>query len=91
MLPTPGGRTRSTAFLTMVYTSVLVPFALLLYHFNMVGVIGMLVITGCGLFFTYQSYQLFESCTVKSAQRLMFGSFFYLPVVQIVIMLDKLF
>ena len=91
MLPSKGGRTKGTAFLTMVYTSSLVPLAFFIYHFNFASLVSMFIIAGCGLVFTYQSFRLFESCTVKSAQRLMFGSFFYLPVVQIVIMLDKLF
>ncbi len=91
MLPTKGGRTKSTAFITMVYTSVLVPIALFLYYFHFTGIVSMFIIAACGLIFTFQSYQLFQSCSVKAAQRLMFGSFFYLPVVQIVIMLDKLF
>ncbi len=91
MLPTKGGRTKSTAFITMVYTSVLVPIALFLYYFHFTSIVSMFIIAACGLIFTFQSYQLFQSCSVKAAQRLMFGSFFYLPVVQIVIMLDKLF
>ncbi len=91
MLPTAGGRTKSTAFLTMVYTSVLVPLALVLYYFHLASIVSMIIIVLCGLIFTFQSYKLFESCTVKAAQRLMFGSFIYLPVVQIVIMLDRLF
>lgn len=91
MLPSAGGRTKSTAFLTMVYTSFLIPLAFFLFQFKFAGLTGMLIIVVCGLAFTYQSYQLFQSCSIKSAQRLMFGSFFYLPVVQIVIMLDKIF
>ena len=91
MLPSEKGRSKSTAFLIMVYTAVLVPLSFILYYFGLVNIVSMLTITVCGLLFTYQSYRLFEDCTVKSAQRLMFGSFIYLPVVQIVIMLDKLF
>jgi protoheme IX farnesyltransferase len=91
MLPSKEGRTKSTAFLTMVYTSALVPLCLFLYQFKMVSFPGMFVIGVCGILFTYQSFRLFQSCTVKAAQRLMFGSFFYLPIVQLIIMLDKLF
>jgi protoheme IX farnesyltransferase len=91
MLPSPGGRNKSSAFLTMIYTSVLIPLSLFLYYFHFASVSGMFIIAACGLIFTYQSYQLFVSCSIKAAQRLMFGSFIYLPVVQIVILLDKLF
>ena len=91
MLPSKGGRNKSSAFLTMVYTFSLIPLAFVLYHFNLVSLVSMCIIAICGLAFSYQSYRLFETCSVKSAQQLMFGSFFYLPVVQIVIMLDNLF
>ena len=37
------------------------------------------------------SVKLYRNCDMQSAQRLMFGSFMYLPVVQIVLMLGKLF
>src|SRR5207237_10238874 len=77
MLPSSGGRTKSTAFLTMVYTSILIPMALVLYYFHLASFISMAIIILCGLIFTFQSYKLFESCTVKAAQRLMFGSFIY--------------
>lgn len=91
MLPSKGGRTKSSAFLTMAYTSVLIPFALFLYYFHLASLVSMIIIAVCGLIFTYQSYLLFQSCSIKAAQRLMFGSFFYLPVVQIVLMCNKLF
>lgn len=41
--------------------------------------------------FSIQAYRLYVSCEMKAAQKLMFGSFIYLPVVQIIWMIDKLF
>jgi protoheme IX farnesyltransferase len=41
------------------------------------------------LLFTWQAYHLLRARTIKSASRLMFGSFLYLPVVQISLLVDK--
>lgn len=40
--------------------------------------------------FTFQAWKLFRDCSMKAARQLMFGSFIYLPLVQIVLVLDKL-
>jgi protoheme IX farnesyltransferase len=34
--------------------------------------------------------KLYKECSVKAARELMFGSFIYLPVVQIILLIDKL-
>jgi protoheme IX farnesyltransferase len=41
------------------------------------------------VYFAFQSWKLYRDCTVESARKLMFGSFIYLPVVQIALVLDK--
>jgi protoheme IX farnesyltransferase len=91
MLPSPGGRDKSTAFQTLVYTSCLIPFSFMPYFFHLSGLITAIVMLACGIFFTYQSMQLYKTLEIKAARKLMFGSFIYLPAVQIVLMLDKLF
>ena len=48
-----------------------------------------LVLTG--IFFAAQAVKLYSDCEIRSAQKLMFGSFIYLPVVQIIWMINKLF
>ena len=42
-----------------------------------------------GAAFTAQAWYLLRVRTVKAASRLMFGSFIYLPVVQIAMLIDK--
>jgi protoheme IX farnesyltransferase len=87
MLPSLGGRDKSSAFQTLVYTLFLVPISLLPVFFGMSGTISAIVILICGMFFTYQAYNLLKECTVEAARKLMFGSFIYLPVVQIAVMI----
>ncbi|MFN8144532.1 MAG: heme o synthase [Bacteroidia bacterium] len=91
MLPSGTGRTKHSAFQTLVYSICLVPMGFLPHFFQFTGLISTLLIIVCGIFFSVQAYRLYVSCEMKSAQKLMFGSFIYLPVVQIIWMIDKLF
>ncbi len=90
MLPSPGGRDKSSAFQIVVYSIGLIPISLLPLMFNMTGMIAGVVIFICGILFAIQSFRLYKSCSVEAASKLMFASFIYLPVVQIAILMDKL-
>jgi heme o synthase len=91
MLPSGTGRTKHSAFQALVYTFCLVPMALMPEVFGFTGTISTILMMLCGIYFTYQAVQLYRHCELKDAQRLMFGSFFYLPMVQLIWMVDKLF
>lgn len=86
MLPSVGGRTKSSAFQILIYTLFLLPISLTPVFYGMSGIVSAVVITICGLLFIYQAQKLFNQLTVKYAQNLMFGSFVYLPIVQLAIM-----
>ena len=90
MLP-GNGRTRSSAFQTLAYSICLIPLGFLPQFFGLVDSWVTLLLVLTGILFTAQSVKLYADCEMKSAQRLMFGSFIYLPVVQIVWMISKLF
>jgi protoheme IX farnesyltransferase len=88
MLPSLGGRDRSSAFQALMYSLFLIPMSLAPFFFHISdNIVAAVVITLCGFGFAYQAYVLFRDLTVKAAQKLMFGSFFYLPLVQIATML----
>ncbi len=89
MLPSLGGRDKSSAFQILVYTLFLLPISLLPVLFHMSGSVSAVIITLCGIFFSYQAYKLYKECTVAAARQLMFGSFLYLPIVQFAIMIGK--
>ena len=90
MLPSAGGRNRSSAFQTMAYSLTLIPVALLLSFFGINSWWCTLLVALAGILFAIPSFRLYQKQDIKSAQQLMFGSFIYLPVVQIVMMVDKL-
>ena len=89
MLPSLGGRDKSSAFQVLVYTLFLLPISLFPVMFGMSGIISAVIISICGGFFTFQAYTLYKECSIIAARKLMFGSFIYLPVVQLAVMIGK--
>ena len=87
LLPT-GKRNLTSAIITFALTLILLPVSLLptLYGFGGYYVGGVSLI--CSLIFLYQAYNLARTLEIGAARKLMFGSFFYLPVVQLLFLFD---
>lgn len=86
----PGdGKTTETAFRIMIYTLFLVPVGWLPYLLGMTGINSALVAMLGGILFLAQTFHLMRTCTDRAALQMMFGSLLYLPIVQIVYLLDK--
>ncbi|MFT6970836.1 MAG: protoheme IX farnesyltransferase [Roseivirga sp.] len=88
LLPISGGKNMKTAFQIMTYTLFLIPLGLLPTYFGITGINSGVVATICGVLFLAQTIKLMRDQSRKSALRIMFGSFFYLPIVQIAYLLD---
>lgn len=89
LLPSGGGKNLNTAIQIMTYTMFLIPLGLLPAKFGMTGLNSAIVATVCGVAFFAQTFSLMKTGSRQSALRIMFGSFIYLPVVQIAYLLDK--
>jgi len=89
LLPSGGGKNLNTAIQIMVYTMFLIPLGLLPAKFGVTGLNSAIVATVCGVAFFAQTFSLLRTGDRKSALRIMFGSFLYLPIVQIAYLLDK--
>ncbi|GAB3987088.1 heme o synthase [Spirosoma daeguense] len=86
----PGnGKTTETAFRIMIYTLFLVPVGWLPYLLGVTGITSAVVAMIGGVLFLAQTFHLMRTCTDKAALQMMFGSLLYLPIVQIVYLLDK--
>jgi protoheme IX farnesyltransferase len=87
LLPS-GKRDLTSAIITFVLTLILIPVSLLptLYGFGgyYVGMVSLF----CSLVFLYLAFRLLRTRQIDSARRLMYGSFFYLPVVQLMFLFD---
>ncbi len=90
MLPGKGSRDLKTAFNIMIYTLFLLPLGLLPAKFGITGLNSAIIATVCGALFLAQSFALMRDGTRKAALKMMFGSFIYLPVVQIAYLLDMI-
>lgn len=90
LLPSKSGRSKASAYHILFYSIGLIPIGVMPFLFGMSGIVSAIVITICGILFTWQSFKLLKTCDVKDASRLMFASFIYLPIVQIALLLDKL-
>lgn len=88
LLPSGGAKDLSTAIQIMVYTLFLLPMGLLPSFFGITGMTSAFVSVLCGVLFLSQTFLLMRDCSQKSALKIMFGSFFYLPIVQIAYLLD---
>ncbi len=90
MLPSLGGRDKSSAFQVVIYTVFLIPVSLLPQIFGLANLISGLFVFLFGFFFLLQAITLYLKMDLQSARRLMFGSFLYLPLVQLCIMCGAL-
>lgn len=89
LLPT-GKRDKASAVVTFLFTVILIPVSLLptFYHFGG-WIIGGISVIG-GLIFMILAWQLLAKRDIPSAKKVMFCSFFYLPLVQLVLLFDFL-
>ncbi|SDP93947.1 protoheme IX farnesyltransferase [Mucilaginibacter sp. OK268] len=87
LLPT-GNRNAGSAVITFIFTLILLPVSLLptIYGYGGYYVGGVSLV--CSLIFLYQAFGLLRAQSIETARKLMFGSFMYLPVVQLMFLFD---
>jgi protoheme IX farnesyltransferase len=89
LLPAKGKKDMRTAINIMIYTLFLLPLGLLPARFEVAGINSAIIATICGVLFLVQTFGLMRDNSRKSALRIMYGSFLYLPIVQIAYLIDK--
>ncbi len=91
LLPSRGGKLDETVgWNAFVYAAFLIPVAYAPYALGFTGIISAVILVILGVVFAYYAFRLYKDCTRESARALMFCSFFYLPIAQIALMIDKL-
>ena len=90
----PGEKDKSTAWKNVVYTFFLIPLSILPV-FGITGslqlsVIAAIFVAIAGVWFFSKTITLFKELTDDSAKKLMFASFIYLPIIQLIYILDKI-
>lgn len=90
LLPGGGKKDLNTAINIMIYTLFLLPLGLLPSYFGFTGIGSGVIATVCGVLFLSQTFLLMKDNSRKSALKIMFSSFIYLPIVQIAYLIDKI-
>ena len=90
LLPANGQKDMRTAINIMIYTLFLLPLGLLPAKFGVTGLNSAIIATVCGVLFLAQTFSLMRDNSRKSALKIMYGSFLYLPIVQIAYLVDKI-
>jgi protoheme IX farnesyltransferase len=94
LLPFNEGRSPRSAFQIFIYSLFLIPVSLLPWAMPgdhpMIGNFGAVASVCCGVVMAAYAWKLYRTCDVKDARKVMFASFFYLPLVQLFYVIDKL-
>ncbi len=89
MLPSGEGQTKYTALQAIIYSLLLLPVGIMPYFNHMSGLISLGIVTVANLIMIGTCVQLYREMTTRSARRVMFGSYIYLPVVLLALLIDK--
>ena len=88
LLPSKG-KDGQSAFLTLLYTLFLIPVSLLPWAFDLIGPIAAVALAVAGIAFAIPAFKLLRTNSDKAARSVMFASFFYLPIAQLILLFDK--
>ncbi len=89
LLPADKGPTKFTAAQTIIYSMLMVPVGMLPYYYNISGIISMWIVLVCNLWMVFVSVMLFVKMDVAAAKKVMFSSYFYLMIVFLALLFDK--
>lgn len=95
LLPSEKGPTKFTALQTVIYSLLLLPATLIPFYTGMCnfddtkGIVGLGLVIVANFFMIARCVMLYRNMDVPSARRVMFGSYLYLPVVLLALLLSK--
>ncbi len=89
LLPSGEGQTKYSALQAVIYSLLLLPVGILPYFNGMSGSISLLIVLVANFFMIGQCVRLYREMTIQAARRVMFGSYIYLPVVLLALLIDK--
>lgn len=90
MLPSQERTSKFTAIQCMFYAIVLLPLSIVPRFMGMTGNVGMWVMLAAGIMYFAATVLFYRHNDFKSAKRVMYASFFYLPVTLLALLFDKI-
>ena len=89
LLPSDKGPTKFTAAQTIIYSMLMIPVGMLPYYYNISGITSLWIVLVCNLWMVFVSVMLFVKMDVAAARKVMFSSYFYLMIVLLALLFDK--
>jgi heme o synthase len=95
LLPADKGPTKFTALQTVIYSLLLFPITVMPYFTGMttyqgtIGLISVILVVLANIFMLMRCITLYVKMDVSSARKVMFGSYLYLPVVLLALLMSK--
>ncbi len=90
LLPSRKGKTSFSAYQIFLYSLFLIPVSLLPWAYGMTGIWSAIVVALLGIAFAFLGWRHSRIMTDKTALKVMFASFIYLPIVQLLYLLNTL-
>lgn len=90
LLPGGGEKNRMVAMQSIPYLILLLIAGVVPYIMGLTGLVSMIIISAVGLYFLWSGIKLVMDLSDKSARRVMFTSFAYIPVALLAMIFDKL-
>lgn len=90
LMPSVEGPTKYSAVQSVIYSLVMIPVGMLPYWIGMSGIVSFWILLAANLFMLWQCIRLYREMERTAARRVMFSSYFYLPVVLLALLGDKL-
>ena len=102
LLPADQGPTKFTALQTVIYSLLLLPVTVLPFFIggrdyaaissfrDLKGMFSLALILGANLFMLMRCIRLYREMDVAAARRVMFGSYIYLPVILLALLMSKI-
>ncbi len=88
-----GEKNKYPAIISIIISVIMVLISVIPYFWGFqdlsLSLVAFIIILGLGIWFTLQSVKLYKNIDDKSAKKLMIASFIYLPIMQIVYVIDK--
>lgn len=91
LLPSKRGvKDENAGLQSFIYALVLIPVSLLPFYLGLTGLASAVIVLVSGVIYSFFGWDFYKKCNRESALRLMFSSFFYLPIVLIALFFDKI-
>ncbi len=91
LLPSKTGeKDKNVGLQSFIYALLLLVVSWSPYVLGVTGIVSAIILTILGLIYAFYAWKLYKLCTKEAALRLMFCSFFYLPIALLVLLADKI-